>query len=32
MAETNKTRSIGLKVAKFGAVNPDGGMPAEMKR
>lgn len=25
-----KTRSIGLKKAYFGDVNPDGGMPAEM--
>ena len=32
MAETNKTRSIGLKVAQFGDVNPEGGMPAVMKR
>ena len=32
MAETIKTRSIGLKVAQFGDVNPEGGMPAVMKR
>lgn len=31
MAE-KKTRSIGLKVALFGDVNPDGGMPTEMKQ
>ena len=32
MTETNKTRSIGLKVAQFGDVNPEGGMPAVMKQ
>ena len=31
MAE-NKTRSIGLKVAQFGDVNPAGGMPNTMKQ
>lgn len=31
MAETKKTRSIGLKIAYFGDVNASGGMPAEMK-
>lgn len=31
MAE-NKTRSIGLKKAYFGEVNPDGGMPEDMKQ
>lgn len=31
MAE-KKTRSIGLKKAFFGEVNPDGGMPAEMNQ
>lgn len=32
MTETNKTRSIGLKIAQFGDVNPEGGMPAVMKQ
>ena len=33
MAETKKkTRSIGLKKAYFGEVNPEGGMPDEMKQ
>ena len=30
MAE-NKTRSIGLKVAQFGDVNPAGGMPGHVE-
>lgn len=32
MAEDKKTRSIGLKIAYFGDVNPSGGMPTEMKQ
>ena len=32
MAETKKTRSIGLKKAFFGDVNQEGGMPEEMKQ
>lgn len=33
MAETGmKTRSVGLKKAYFGEVNPAGGMPTEMKQ
>ncbi|WP_348725958.1 hypothetical protein [Parabacteroides goldsteinii] len=33
MAETKqKTRSVGLKKALFGDINPEGGMPTEMKQ
>ena len=32
MAENKKTRSIGLKIAMFGDVNQNGGMPDEMKQ
>ena len=32
MSETKKTRSIGLKMALFGDVNPAGGMPETMKQ
>lgn len=32
MAENKKTRSIGLKIAMFGDVNPAGGMPKTMKQ
>lgn len=32
MAEEKKTRSIGLKMALFGDVNPDGGMPTVLKQ
>lgn len=32
MAEKEKYRSIGLKAAYFGDVNPNGGMPKEMKQ
>lgn len=32
MAEQQKIRSVGLKKALFGDINPDGGMPAELKQ
>lgn len=32
MAENKKTRSIGLKIAMFGDVNQNGGMPEVMKQ
>ena len=32
MAEEKKTRSIGLKKAFFGEVNPQGGMPTELRQ
>ena len=32
MAENKKTRSIGLKIAMFGDVNQNGGMPDKMKQ
>lgn len=32
MSENKKTRSIGLKIALFGDVNPSGGMPEAMRQ
>lgn len=32
MTESKKTRSIGLRIALFGDVNPEGGMPKELKQ
>ena len=32
MTEVKKTRSIGLRLGLFGDVNPDGGMPKELKQ